>query len=73
MSTLKSSYKLLLAPIKSAKSSSRRGSKKSENLSNPKMEIYSQQLANNPDVARRFLESAGIITAHGHLRKVFGG
>ena len=37
------------------------------------MSAYSQKLANDPKAAREFLTSAGIITAKGNLRKIYGG
>jgi len=75
MSTLKSksAAKPLSPQAGSSSGDAKSATVKSASAVHSKMSAYSQQLANNPAAARKFLESAGIITAKGNLRKVFGG
>lgn len=37
------------------------------------MDAFGRRLAQDPEAAREFLFSAGIITAKGKLRKIYGG
>jgi hypothetical protein len=45
----------------------------SERVVQQEMAEYRRELIRNPKAAHDFLVSAGIITAKGNLRKVFGG
>jgi hypothetical protein len=69
----KSTAKQQAPQVGSSRGHTRSEPVKSASAVHSKMSAYGQQLANNPTAARKFLESAGIITAKGNLRKVFGG
>lgn len=73
MATQKVTAKQAHPQSKSSARHSKSVSSTSERHILQEMAAYSRQLAKDPKAAREFLTSAGILTAKGNLRKIYGG